>query len=203
VGLLLCFTLCHFETKWESNFYFGTSYVFLHRLSVFVPEWPKREFVGFIGYILVDKNTSFSGHWLFKDTVIQSLFKVLLQNIYSSMERIIQGKICNILLKKGKILRQGRFWQLYRCQSRFFLMIVRMAQRKHLDASQCFHPVRIAYQTQTTRTLCSHSRSDAQQMWPIESTCSHKCQDANVVATNNGGVLHNCPDARVSCSDEL
>jgi hypothetical protein len=61
--------------------------------------------VCFIGYILVDKNISFSGHWLFRDIVIQILFHILLQNIYSSMERIVQGKICNILLKKGKILK--------------------------------------------------------------------------------------------------
>jgi len=28
----------------------------------FVPEWSNGEFVSFIGYILVDKNTSYSGH---------------------------------------------------------------------------------------------------------------------------------------------
>jgi hypothetical protein len=36
----------------------------------------------------------------FRDTVIHSLFQILLQNIYSRMKRIIQGKICNILQKK-------------------------------------------------------------------------------------------------------
>jgi hypothetical protein len=60
-GFIILFYLCPFETKRGSNFYFGTGYILLHRLYVFVPEWPKGEFTGFIGYILVDKNTSFSG----------------------------------------------------------------------------------------------------------------------------------------------
>jgi hypothetical protein len=92
--ITLFFTLRSFETKMGSNFYFGTGYLFLSQ----------NVQIGFISYILIDKNTFFSRHWLFRDTIIQSQFKILLQNIYSSMERIIQDKICNILLKKWKIM---------------------------------------------------------------------------------------------------
>jgi uncharacterized RDD family membrane protein YckC len=43
--LLLYFTLCPFVTKRWSNFYFWTGIVFLTGQVVFVPEWPKRDFV--------------------------------------------------------------------------------------------------------------------------------------------------------------
>jgi hypothetical protein len=43
--LLLWFTLCPFETKRESNFYFWTGIVFLTGQVIFVPEWTKGEFV--------------------------------------------------------------------------------------------------------------------------------------------------------------
>jgi hypothetical protein len=48
VGLLLRFTICSFETKRWSTFYFGNGYVFLHQLFVVVLEWPNGKFVGFI-----------------------------------------------------------------------------------------------------------------------------------------------------------
>jgi hypothetical protein len=92
---------------WDKNgksFYFWIGCLFT-QVICFCPRMAKeRVFFSFIGYILVDKNNPYSRHWLFRDTVIQSQILILLQNIYSSMERIIQGKICNILLKKGKIL---------------------------------------------------------------------------------------------------
>jgi hypothetical protein len=42
---LLCFTLCPFVTKRGSNFYFWTGIVFLTGQVIFVPKWPKWEFV--------------------------------------------------------------------------------------------------------------------------------------------------------------
>jgi hypothetical protein len=39
------FTLCPFVTKRRSNFYFWTGIVFLTGQVIFVPEWPKGEFV--------------------------------------------------------------------------------------------------------------------------------------------------------------
>jgi hypothetical protein len=41
---LLCFTLCPFVTKRESNFYLDREF--------FCPRWPKGEFVSIIGLIL-------------------------------------------------------------------------------------------------------------------------------------------------------
>jgi len=43
--LLLCFTLCPFVTKRESNFYFWIGIVLLTGQVIFVPEWPNEEFV--------------------------------------------------------------------------------------------------------------------------------------------------------------
>jgi hypothetical protein len=43
--LTLCFALCPFEKKRGSNFYFWTRIVFLTGQVIFVPEWPKGEFV--------------------------------------------------------------------------------------------------------------------------------------------------------------
>jgi predicted membrane channel-forming protein YqfA (hemolysin III family) len=42
---LLCFTLCPFVTKTESNFFIWTGIVFLTGQVIFVPEWPNGEFV--------------------------------------------------------------------------------------------------------------------------------------------------------------
>jgi hypothetical protein len=41
VLLLLCFTLCPFVTKRESNFYFWTGHVFPNRLNDFCPRLAK------------------------------------------------------------------------------------------------------------------------------------------------------------------
>jgi hypothetical protein len=46
VFLILYFTLCPFETKRGSIFFFiWTGIVFLTGQVIFVPEWPKGEFV--------------------------------------------------------------------------------------------------------------------------------------------------------------
>jgi hypothetical protein len=50
--ITLFFTLRSFETKMGSNFYFGTGYLFLSQ----------NVQIGFISYILIDKNTFFSRH---------------------------------------------------------------------------------------------------------------------------------------------
>jgi hypothetical protein len=46
VFLILCFTLCPFVTKKGEYFLIWTRILFLNWSSVFVPEWPKGEFVG-------------------------------------------------------------------------------------------------------------------------------------------------------------
>jgi uncharacterized membrane protein len=52
------FTLCPFETKRGSIFLIRTGIVFLTGQVIFVPEWPKGEFVSFfVGCILLDKIT--------------------------------------------------------------------------------------------------------------------------------------------------
>jgi len=51
----ILFTLCPFETKMRSIFIFGSGFVFLTGQVNFVPEWPKGEFISFIGYILLTK----------------------------------------------------------------------------------------------------------------------------------------------------
>jgi hypothetical protein len=58
VGLSLCLPIVLLRQKGGVIFIFGTDYFFFHRLYIFVPGWPKVEFVHFISYILVDKNTS-------------------------------------------------------------------------------------------------------------------------------------------------
>jgi hypothetical protein len=45
---LLCFTLCPFVTKRGSNFWFGLRMYFQTGQVIFVPEWPKGEFVSIL-----------------------------------------------------------------------------------------------------------------------------------------------------------
>jgi hypothetical protein len=45
VVVLLCFTLCPFVIKWGVIFIFGPGMYFQTRQVIFVPEWPKGEFV--------------------------------------------------------------------------------------------------------------------------------------------------------------
>jgi predicted membrane channel-forming protein YqfA (hemolysin III family) len=53
------FTLCPFETKRGSICLIWTGIVFLTGQVIFVPEWPKGEFISFcVGCILLDKITS-------------------------------------------------------------------------------------------------------------------------------------------------
>jgi hypothetical protein len=52
------FTLCPFETKRGGICLIWIGIVFLTSQLIFVPEWPKGEFVSFcVGYILLDKIT--------------------------------------------------------------------------------------------------------------------------------------------------
>jgi hypothetical protein len=51
--LLLCFTLCPFVTKLGSNFYFGPGMYFQTDKVIFVPEWPKGEFVSVLASFYV------------------------------------------------------------------------------------------------------------------------------------------------------
>jgi len=46
--LTTLFTLCHFETKIRSIFIFGSVFVCFTGQVIFVPEWPKEEFVSLL-----------------------------------------------------------------------------------------------------------------------------------------------------------
>jgi hypothetical protein len=50
---LLCFTLCPFVTKGGSNFLFELEMYFQTGQVIFVPEWPKGEFVSILASFCV------------------------------------------------------------------------------------------------------------------------------------------------------
>jgi hypothetical protein len=50
---LLCFTLCPFVTKGGSNVYFGPGMYFQTGQVIFVPKWPKGEFVSILALFCV------------------------------------------------------------------------------------------------------------------------------------------------------
>jgi hypothetical protein len=53
IVFLLYFTLCPFVTKMGSNFYFGSGMYFQTGQVIFVPEWPKGEFVSILALFCV------------------------------------------------------------------------------------------------------------------------------------------------------
>jgi hypothetical protein len=136
-GFITLFTLCPFETKNESNFYFGIDYIFLHRLYVFVPKWSKGEFVGFIGYILIQKK--------------HCHIRTLLEQGHRNSEEL--SDIADYILQHGKGLIWQDMHQISRerqfPKTRKVLTRVQLSkgslhcdrldgQRKRLDALQCY-----------------------------------------------------------------
>jgi len=92
-----------FWDKKGKSFYFWIGYVFSHKLFVFVPEWPKREFFfNFIGYILVNKNNPYSRHWIFRDTVIQSKFWYYCKIFIPAWKELYKAKSAIYCSRKGR-----------------------------------------------------------------------------------------------------
>jgi predicted nucleic acid-binding Zn ribbon protein len=87
---------------------------------------------------------------------------------------------------------------MYNLVNVVFIMTIRMAQRKHSDASQCYILSEQRNRRQPQGLGIRTAVRTTQWTQPTESTCSHKCREANAVAANNGNVLHNRPDAKAS-----
>jgi hypothetical protein len=70
---LLYFTLCPFETKRGSNFYFQLGMYFQTDQVIFVPEWPKWEFVSILALFCVWTKSLKCKDAVNRDSTIQSL----------------------------------------------------------------------------------------------------------------------------------
>jgi hypothetical protein len=62
---------------WDKNgeYYFWIGFVFLTSQVIFVPEWPKREFVSFIGYILLTKSLPCKVVALYRVAILFRVFR--------------------------------------------------------------------------------------------------------------------------------
>jgi len=75
--LLLCFTLCPFVTKRGSNFYFWPGMYFQTGQVIFVPEWPKGEFVSILASFCVWTKSLMCKDAVNRDSTCQSIFRRL------------------------------------------------------------------------------------------------------------------------------
>jgi len=89
--LLLCFTLCPFVTKRGSNFYFGPGMYFQTVQVIFVPEWPKGEFVSILASFCVWTKSLKCKDAVNRDSTIQSdirRFCLQVKRISSSLSAV-------------------------------------------------------------------------------------------------------------------
>jgi hypothetical protein len=76
------FTLCPFVTKTGSNFYFGPGMYFQTDQVIFVPEWPKGEFVSILALFYVWRKSLMCNDAVNRD----STFRVMLEDSASESE---------------------------------------------------------------------------------------------------------------------
>jgi hypothetical protein len=72
----------------NGEYCFLTGFVILTGQVIFVPEWPKGEFVSFIGYILLTKSLPCKVAILYRVVVFFRVFKIF-RDYFSNMERAL------------------------------------------------------------------------------------------------------------------
>lgn len=164
--------------------------------------------VGFIGYILVNKNTSFFGHWLFRDTVIQKSFSENIAEYIFQHEKNYTRQDLQYTAQEMKDSDTMRILATLQTSKSVFPSDRPDGQMKCPDTKQWFSLVTIrnargSVPTPSNVSILSEQRSKhkphglgvctavrtTQQTRPTKSTCLHKCQDTNAMTANSGRVL--------------